>query len=56
MKNMEKYIDEANTGSRYWGLFASDIVKILFSPETGRSANINRNGKISDLLVSPGEW
>lgn len=56
MKNMGKYIDEANTGSRYWGLFASDTAKIVFSPEMGRSVNINRNGQISDLLFSPGEW
>jgi len=53
---MKKYIDEVNTGSRHWALFASGIAKIVFSPEMGRSVNINRNGQISDLLVSPGEW
>ncbi len=53
---MEKYIDEANTGCRYWGLFASDTAKIVFSLEMGRSVNINRNGQIFDVLISPGEW
>ena len=53
---MEKYKDEANTGSRYRSLFASDITKIVFSPEMGRSININRNGQILDVIISPGEW
>ena len=53
---MEKYKDEANTGSRYRGLLASDIAKIVFSPEMGRSMNIDRNRQISDVIISPGEW